>query len=145
MEKINRGILVSPSKSSFEPFISQFEYFISGTFGNNHKISIKNDLPSDFLEKEQIIEKEFDILDGPSNITGKYKAVFFNSIEHHPKRKVALALFKYSFDIDIYEVVDNNINFFEGSKFFFLGHAQLAPKNILALGVSHKNYFDESP
>jgi hypothetical protein len=142
MKKINQTMEVSPSIKSFDPYLSQFEYFISGNFGNNRQISIKNDLPSDFLEKEQIIEKEFDITDGPSNITGKYKAVFFNSIEHYPKRKVALALFKYRTDVDIYEVVDNNINFFEGTKFFFLGHAQLAPKNILALGVSHKNYFE---
>lgn len=143
MEKINQATLVSPSKKSFDPTFSPFEYFISGDYGINNKFSIKNDLPSDFLDKEQIIEEKFEITNGPSHINGKYKAVFFNSIEHYPKRKVSLVLFRYKPDIEIYEAIGNNTNFFEGSKFFFVKHAQLAPKNILALGISHKNYFDE--
>lgn len=116
METIKFDMVIFTSKRSLGHYSSKFEYYIRGDFGNNGQ------------EKEQTIEKEFNITDGPSNINGKYKAVFSNSNEQYPKRKIAFVLFKYSPEIETYEVVDNNINFFEGSKFFFIGHAQLAPK-----------------
>ncbi len=116
----------------------KYQYYISAEYGDNRRLQINEDLPSDFLEKEQLIKKEFEITDGPANVNGKYKAQIYNSIEHSPRKKVVTVLLKYNQDIKDYEVIHRSINFLEtGNRFWFHSDSYLSHnnKNYLAIAV----------
>lgn len=120
---------------------SDFYYSITGVFTKGHQLLIQNDLPSDFFDKEQTIEKEFEITDETTKVNGKYKAQFYNSIEYTPKRKLVVFLYKFNPRVGKYEVINESFYFFEDTKFWFVGQNFLSPDDILAISILHKKLF----
>ena len=143
MKKIKIALLTLLSLSTMALYASDFEYFITGIYGNGQRYSNSGDLPSDFLDKEQNIEKEFEITDGPIEINGKYKVQFYNSTEYTPKRKIVVILLKLNPKSGEFENISDNFYFFEDTKFWFAERAYLSPNNYFALSVSTKNYFGD--
>lgn len=144
MKKIQLALITLLSIFSITVFASDFDYTIAGEFGNKDPaFHLQNDLPADFLDKEQTNEKEFEITQLSAKENGKYKVEFYNSTEHAPKRKVVIMLYKLNPKTKKFEVLNTNFYFFENTNFWFVGRNSLSPNDFLSIGISHKNYFDK--
>lgn len=145
MKKIRFAIIALFTICAVTVYASDYDYFITAEFGSNgHFGSIQqDDLPSDFLDKEQTIEKEFEIKDLSPKENGKYKVEFYSSNEPAPIRKVVILLYKLNSETGKFEQISTNFYFFKDTKFWFVGKTYLSPKNSLNIGISHKNLWDK--
>lgn len=143
MKKIKHTLITILSIYSLSIYASDFDYFITGDFAKGHHLHLKYDLPSDFLDKEQTIEKEFEISELTAKENGKYKVTFYNSTEHSPKRKVVVFLYKFNPKLGKLEILNTNFYFFEDTKFWFISRTPLTPDDFLSVGISNKKYFEK--
>jgi hypothetical protein len=133
-------LLTLLSICSMTVYASDFEYSIAGDFrSNSHTLSIQNDLPSDFLDKEQTIEKEFEVTQLSAKENGKYKVEFYNSTEPAPIKKVVILLYKLNSKTGKFESLSTNFYFFKDTKFWFVGRTFLSPDDSLNIGISNKS------